>query len=367
MFSHNNKNIYSFEKEDLIKTFEFVKNYHLEETKGSRGRTTAGPRGFGGELDSFLPGKLLEYGTAKIIEKYSLNKKKLLTDEVIYTNSEVSKKADPDIISIIHNSITRSPNLHIEIKRIEDNSSWLGIRTDQLESTRRIKGEDILDKIFIIHPKIFFDDEKNKKEQDVVASILKELISDNNIKFNDFSSFYDLKCKIEYIYSIKDLLNFGYEYKKGNIIPYPGFDEAANAYNSNGLVRKNYNSLHKLSGENELGMKIENLGVIPEFGKFKLEGEFEIFINDKYKNNHKSYIYCHTDIIMKNNFFGTYNLKKGLTYNFHFKNKQGNPRDIKNLKSINDWWFLRKRLDELIIENKIKSVQENLQYISDTI
>ena len=114
-------------------------------------------------------------------------------------------------------------------------------------------------------------------------------------------------------------------------------------------------------------MKIETLGVVPAFGKFKLEGNFEIFINEKYKDKHKEYIYCHTTTTMKNDFFGEYKLEKGNTYKFHFINKQGNPKDIKNLKSIDDWWFLRKRLDELINEKKIKSIEDNLSIISNII
>ena len=362
-----NKNFYSFKPEDLVKTLNFVKSYHLEETKGLRGRTNAGPRGFGGELDAFIPGKLLEYGTAKIIEKYTQSNKELLTDEVIYTNAEVGKKADPDIVTVIESDKQRSAKLHIEIKRIEDNSGWLGIRTDQLESTKKIKGDEILDKMYIIHPKIYFDDDKNKKEQDIIGSVLKEMVNKNIVNFNDFSNFSDLKCKIEYIYSVRDLLKYGHEYKKGNIIPYERFDNAANAYNTNGLCRKNYLRINKLSGTNEVGMKIETLGEVPAFGKFVLQGNCEIFINEKYKEKHKHYLYCNSSTTMKNDFFGEYKLQEGSTYNFFFKNKQGNPKDIKNLKSIDDWWFLRKRLDELIIEKKIKSIDDSLSFIASII
>ena len=51
---------YKFEDKDLIKVIEFVRNYHLEPTKGLRGRTNQGKRSFGGELDEWIPGKLVE-------------------------------------------------------------------------------------------------------------------------------------------------------------------------------------------------------------------------------------------------------------------------------------------------------------------
>ena len=54
------KNIYKFSEDDLAEVLTFLKDYHLNPTKGLRGRTNQGKRGFGGELDEMLPGKLLE-------------------------------------------------------------------------------------------------------------------------------------------------------------------------------------------------------------------------------------------------------------------------------------------------------------------
>ena len=55
------KNLYKFQIEDLLECFKFVKNFHLEPTKSSRGRTNQGKRGFGGELDAWIPGKLCDW------------------------------------------------------------------------------------------------------------------------------------------------------------------------------------------------------------------------------------------------------------------------------------------------------------------
>ena len=68
---------YSFSKEDINQAFNFVVNYHLNPTKGQRGRTNSGMRGFGGELDEFIPGKLVEIAFCKILESFdkTLSKK----------------------------------------------------------------------------------------------------------------------------------------------------------------------------------------------------------------------------------------------------------------------------------------------------
>ena len=68
---------YFFSKEDINKAFNFVVSYHLNPTKGQRGRTNTGMRGFGGELDEFIPGKLVEIAFCKILEKFDKNKKNL--------------------------------------------------------------------------------------------------------------------------------------------------------------------------------------------------------------------------------------------------------------------------------------------------
>ena len=86
----NKKNIYKFSDDDLSIALDFVKNYHLNPTKGLRGRTNQGKRSFGGELDEWIPGKLLEIAVCRILEKYSKDKK-LSPDFEIYSDHEVGE------------------------------------------------------------------------------------------------------------------------------------------------------------------------------------------------------------------------------------------------------------------------------------
>ena len=80
----NNDGSYSFEIDDFLECITFAYNYHMFEGKGARGRTSQGKRGFGGELDEFVPGKLCEVAVTKIIENYSNSSKKLIIDGSSY-------------------------------------------------------------------------------------------------------------------------------------------------------------------------------------------------------------------------------------------------------------------------------------------
>ena len=65
-------NTYKFSDQDLFLVLNFIKEYHLNPTKGLRGRTNQGKRNFGGELDEWLPGKLIEIVYVKFLKKTDL-------------------------------------------------------------------------------------------------------------------------------------------------------------------------------------------------------------------------------------------------------------------------------------------------------
>ena len=65
---------YKFEDKEIIKVIEFVRNYHLELTKGLRGRTNQAKSSFGGELDEWIQGKLVEIRVCRILEKFTESK-----------------------------------------------------------------------------------------------------------------------------------------------------------------------------------------------------------------------------------------------------------------------------------------------------
>jgi hypothetical protein len=347
-------NIYRFTIEDLKCVFEFTKKYHLEETKQSSGRTNQGSRNFGGELDAFIPGKLIELAVCKILES-NRNDKKLSPDYKIYTNTKVAEKVDPDIIEVYENQESRPPKIHVEIKRLSDGDVWLGMRADQLKRVETVKGKNTLQSMYMIHASLGFSNSFSKKRNDIVGSVLKEFIPVANLNLKEFSSFKDLYCKIEFAYSVQNLMSKGNLYEKGDIIPTGEFHQSANAYNGNGAPRKGYKLIkHFPNGNHHIQMKIELNGKEPNYGFWEVIGDVQLFITA----NGKELLHCKSDSIMKNRFFGSFKLDSGKTYQFFLQNKMG-----KNYKNIDDFWFFKNRLNEMITLKEIPSTEDVIHEI----
>lgn len=368
-------NTYKFSEDDLIQVLLFTKEYHLEISKGRRGRTNSGRRSFGGELDEFIPGKLCEIGVCKIIEKYSKNTLKLFPDTEIYTDKEVGLKADPDIIEVERISEEkRKTKLHVEVKRYIDSDVWLGIRSDQLSSAQKIHGLDINKKMYMVHASIEFEDDKNIKERDITGSILKKFVVTKKFNLNEFSDFESLVCKIHFIYKIDDLLNLGNKFPAQEIIPADVFVEAAEAHKANGETRKGYVFLCDITSSNHnIAMRIKKTNTIPFFGNWNLNGSIELFdVTPRVMKNKKhtadakaisdQVIYCKEDTVLFNKYFGRISLQKGKTYQFYFVNKLGS-----DFKSIDDWWFNKRYLSELVNLKNIKPIEEQIEEIIQAI
>jgi len=378
-------NIYHFQQEDLEKALEFTYKWHLDTTKQSSGRTNQGRRGFGGEIDAWVPGKLLEIGCCKIIQKFTNKKIELLPDFNIYPNKIVGDKSDPDILGVIENSQEkRDPSLCIEIKRLEENDEWLGPRGDQLESFKKSRWKDL--NIYMVHASFGFDDDKSEKEHDITGSLLQRLFSDGKTWFGKFSNFDDLCCKIEFAYSFSNIKKFGRMYKKGEIIPKGSFPSANHVYNKDKTTRKNHKLVRRKVKNSKLSMKIKGEKKPGEgeiYGDWELDGLFEIFVN---KSDNKL-IYCIEETEMFNKYFGRHVFDKGGTYRFYLENKLGNAfakkkssvdnplldqsaeQDMQKLnrKGIDDWWFLRRRLNELIQNGDIAGTETALKEIAENI
>ena len=345
-----NNTIYKFTKEDLNEILKFIKNYHLNPTKGLRGRTNQGKRGFGGELDEWMPGKLLEIAVCRILERHN-SKKKLFPDFEIYSNKEVGDKSDPDITEVHdHNGSKRDPEVFVEIKRLDPDAKWLGPRKHQIKD----KAEG-----YMIHASIGFNDQNNKKQQDITASVLKELINKSVYDLSDFSKFSDLEAKIEYVYSFEDLMSKGHFFESGNIIPETEFPTSADAYKKDGSLSKRYVNLKKYQGGHRLKMRWENKKDKLTFENWNVNGKFQI-LEDK---TGKEYIFANSLTKMSSNVFGEYILDVGSTYKFHFKNKLGKRGSKDVFKSIDDYWFSKKRLDEILKDGSLRQTNKCIDQI----
>lgn len=345
---------YAFAEEDLTIVLNFVRDYHLEPSKGSRGRTNQGKRGFGGELDEILPGKLIELACCKILQRYADNKE-LKPDFNIYPNHDKKVKNDPDITYVkdLEKNIERSPNTFIEIKRLESNSRWMGPRTDQLKENN--SG-------YMIHASIEFNDDNNNKQQDIIGSILSKLISVNRYNLNAFSPFENLIVKIEYIYSIEYLRLKGHFFPKGCIIPDTNdlFGSTHPFYSKNGKIRSGYEIKQEYDGDKiSIKMKHENFEKEFTFADFIISGKFTIGLTQ----NRREIIYAQTDLYIFSEVFGSFTIKSRDTRKFFFKDLSGSPGG----KNIDDYWFSRKRLDELIQNNELAGVEESIAEIAKSI
>lgn len=345
----NEELTYKFTKNDLKKVLDFIRNYHLNLTKGQRGRTNQGKRGFGGELDEWMPGKLIEIGVCKIFERYSRDKL-LGPDFEIYSNKEVGERSDPDITEVEVFQNKRKPKVFVEIKRLDPKSRWLGPRQHQLKD---------MTEGFMVHATIDFDDDKNKKQQDITASVLKELLNKDKFDLSDFSEFNNLQAKIEYIYSFKDLREKGHFFESGNIIPETDFPLARSAYKKDGTLSKVYTNPITHNGKTNLEMKWADKDESQTFGKWQIDGKFELLQDKK----GKSYIYAKRESIMFSEIFGKFILEKGKTYRFFFTNTLGKSGGKDVFKNIDDYWFSRKRLDELLEDELLPSALDCVQEI----
>jgi hypothetical protein len=365
----NDDSSYSFEIDDFLECVTFAYNYHMFEGKGARGRTNQGKRGFGGELDAFVPGKLCEIAVTKILEKYSNSSKKLHIDNDVYPDSDNRVKSDPDIVKVGENGILRKPKLFIEVKRISPSDKMVGIRKSQLdESVKKWQGDIVGDdKIFIVHAELFYNEE-NKKSNDITGSILKNLTKNNDYKFDKFSNHSSLRCKINHIYTIKELKKYGRIFPQGEIIPKIMFYEKDELKNTNGhyrlrstgKLRKNHIIVKNFEGINTLKPYIKGSDMKIDYGECEFYGKFNL-IEPKNNKNNRQIIECLTDVKVKNNFFGEYILPKGNEFLFNVENSLGG---INKTKGIDDLWMSITKLKQLNNNKAIKSPNDLLKHIS---
>ena len=355
----NTQSIYEFKLEDVNEVIKFCRDYHLDITKQASGRTGSGPRGLGGEIDAFGPGKLNEIGVSRLVS--SGNEKICMVDNQIYSNYEVGIKTIPDIVKVKERSKLRDPNLYIEIKKIAESDQWLGIHTDQLKSIMRdtrIKDNEI----YLVYGQVYFQDKNNRKQQDFLGSFLHSIIGNSQIKFNEFSSLRDLKCKIHYIFTVSDLQKHGHEFEAGDIIPELDFTDAKQVFRNDGRLWKGLKIQKELSGQNKISADGIN-GEKFKYGKFDLNGSVQI-INKS--NKSRQYLYFLENSTLENEYFGKLSFTKGQVIFFNIKNMLAGLQGSK-VKTKSDWWISRKKLDQLIATKKIQGTEVMLNEIKTRI
>ena len=345
---------YRFTKKELERVLKYCVGYALDETKQSRDRTTGVVRSFGGELDANIPGKLLEIATCRILERFCSDKN-LDSDFLIHSTKEVGQKKDPDITQVLQNNKKRKPKVFIEIKRHTDTDMWLGPRKTQLKGFQE-KWENMSG--YMIHCRIGFADNNNKKQRDITGAILREYIKDREFNLANFSKFCDLEAEILFAYSFDDLEGRGHLFKKGFIIPKTDIETTHSLINSDQSMRKDHEIIATYTDQNiDLPIKIKNNLMPHDFGSFNAEGSFHHIVNSKTKNE---YITCVSDVVLSNHIFGKFYLQRSLSYKFFIDWSFES-------KSSDDIWFSVRGLEQKISNSEMRNTEEVLKMIGKEI
>lgn len=334
---------YNLEIEDFKRVFEFGTNYYINPSKNTIGRTTGEPRGLGAILDAFTLGKLTEIGIEKIFKTLN-DKKDYILDFDIKSNSEV--KDEPDILAIVENGIQRDIEIFIEIKNTSDSDRWIGLTEEQFGTIKRgANGK----KIYMIYASIVSDTiNNNPKTTDLTGMFLKEI--EDKSKSEIFQKFANLnaKCRIEFIISSEDLEKFSFPFERGmNMYETNLFEvkKRTSFYSKSGL-RKDVLSVDEYTNFNDYFRLSIEQGLYPEkieISNIAIKGSFTIFNKKK-----KSYIYCLSNVCIKSDIFGVFELKKDNFYSFNLNTVGRDPK----LKR-NNIFIAKRRIYQLIDNGEI--------------
>ena len=354
------KTIYRFKPTDINEVITFCREYHLDLTKQASGRTGSGPRGLGGEIDAFGPGKLNEIAVSKLLS--AGNKKRCIVDNQIYSNYEVGIKTIPDIVGVVESDGSqRKPKLYIEVKKISDSDQWLGIHSDQLNSILRDSQVQI-NQIILVFAEVYFQDNNNRKQQDFLGAYLKSTIDDSLVSFETFSNLDDLRCKIHYIIDVRDLQKYGHEFRAGDIIPEFNFTEARQVFRSNGKLWKGLKIAQTLKGKNVVQAPGDDGKSYP-YGKFICKGNVQII---KKIGSSRTYLSTLSDTTLANDYFGELKFKKGEIIFFNIKNKLAGLQGAK-VKTKSDWWISRRKLEQIISRGWLETTENSINLIQEKI
>ena len=213
----------------------------------------------------------------------------------------------------------------------------------------------------MIHAFIGFEDNLGEKSHDIVASVLKRIISsDDIIDLSEFSEFSNLYAEIKHIYTFSNLLEKGHLFKQGEIIPKTNFGTSHPAYSKKGKMRQGYKLVKAYQNVSKqvLCMKYKATEKF-SFSNWEVSGTFDIVKNSK----NMEYIYARKNTKMFNKAFGQYVLEDNKTYIFHYTNAmEGDTR-----KRNDDWWFSKLRFEQLLASKEFKDQQSLISEIVENI
>lgn len=346
---------YKIKQEDLERCFKFAVEYHLDETKLSTNRTTGQYRGLGGIIDSFVIGKLIEIGVAKIIEK-GINKFCLLDFSIHQLNKE--NFSDPDIIKIQENSKVRPPNLYVEIKNISEEDRWIGLTAEQFST---ILSNDLVKKdpkkVILIYATL--STKSKNLNLDPLGVYLKSRINMELLK--KFCDVGDLYVKIQYIITGQDLKEYGVPFNQGSYLYETEIIKEASPLTRKRILsgHENFEKITLKKGILPVIMSNTNFPEPKEFGAFEYTGDLEVYVKTNRKDgkisSRRMYINCKKDSTITNKVLGVFELKSERIYECWFTTVGMNP----SLKRNNLW--IAQRSIKIILSEKREQYLEGIR------
>lgn len=345
---------YLLTADDYKTVFDFAIKYHLNPSKSGFSRTSGTSRGLGGVLDSFVRGKLVEIGVAKILKSIN-NNKDFILDFEIKSNNQIIE--EPDIVTIIENNTERKPKVFVEIKTIGSSDRWVGLTKEQLDTSKNYGGEN---NVYIIGATINnIQVDKTEKEKDFVGSYLKEITGTD--LFNSFADLKNSQVSIEYIFSALDLEKFGRSYPKGGFLYETEVFKVAGVNDIRNLLAKKYKFISTLtSGDKIAPYKISEYKA-PDFGDFILSGDVEIYEKVN-KSSVVKFVKCNSKVIFDNPILGKFSLDKDKIYSFKTGTVGRNP-----ILGRNNVWVAKRNVYQLIKDSKILNTDIYLKLIAENI
>lgn len=345
---------YKITRTDFDTAFDFALRYHLDPKKSQTSRTSGASRGFGGVLDSFILGKLVELGVSNMLESFD-SKKSYILDFDIKQNNEVLN--EPDIVGVIENGIKRKPKCFLEIKNISKDDRWVGLTLEQFETIKRSSDPE---DIFIIGAYIENLNQGNSKQKDLLGIYLKNRFDPT--LFKDFSDLDNIYIVIEYAISGKELSQHGIEFKKGFYMFETEIFEVAGKQTARDIASGKLKKIGTFSDGIIERYVMDSKFSDPEFiGEVHFKGELELYEKLNQKSSRR-FVHCLSDVAISNNALGTFNLEKGKIYLFNLHTVGRNPA-----LNRNNIWIAKRSIQFLQDKNLIAKTEKNLKHIAKEI
>jgi len=345
---------YEVREADLERCFAFSVEYHLDERKNASNRTTGQYRGLGGIIDSFFIGKLIEVGVVGILEKFT--RKKMVLDFKIHELNKESR-TDPDIIRVREGGKKRTPRLYVEIKNVSPDDRWIGLTAEQFAS---ILKNNIVDdnpaKVFVVCASLI---SKNKtRSSDLLGVYLKSRVNHKLLK--EFCDFDELFVEIQYILSGTELRNKGTCFKEGSYMYETDIFEEVEEKLASKIRDPQYAHVYKKLRKKGKTLPIVMRDGMPkpkEFGEFNYSGVLEIYTKKNPKSK-RMYVFCKSNVVIRNEVLGIFKLKKGRVYECFFTTVGQNP----TLKR-NNVWIAQRNLCNVVsckVSDRIRKIAKHI-------